>query len=317
MALRTQPLSELYAFTIFTPTYNRAHTIHRVFESLRAQTLRDFEWIVVDDGSIDNTAQLIEEWAKTADFPIRYFRKSHAGKHVAHNLAAREARGTFFLPLDSDDGCPPQALERMLFHWNAIPENERRGFSGVSGLCFDQHGDLIGEKYPADPFDSTLRERHYVNRLRGEKWGSTLTCLVRRFPFPEIAGTNFTPEGVVWLEISKTYKDRCVNEVFRIYYVDDDATGATLTGQRALRETARGRLYYYIWLLNNDLDYFFRAPRPFLKAAVMLPIAARFAGEPIIGVIKSLHSIRAKALVLFTLPMSEMLRIFGGETLIR
>src|SRR5215471_10000349 len=74
-------------FTVFTASYNRAHTIHRVFNSLSAQTLRDFEWLVVDDGSTDRTAELIGAWTKTADFPIRYFKQEHSGKHVARNLA--------------------------------------------------------------------------------------------------------------------------------------------------------------------------------------------------------------------------------------
>src|SRR5580658_2083591 len=101
-------MSESYAFTVFTATYNRAHTIKRVFDSLCAQTLRDFEWLVIDDGSTDNTSELIANWAKIAHFPIRYFRQDHSGKHIAHNLAAREARGQFFLVFDSDDACIPR-----------------------------------------------------------------------------------------------------------------------------------------------------------------------------------------------------------------
>src|ERR1700733_14660423 len=73
-------------FTIFTPTYNRAHTLHRCFESLSAQTLHDFEWIVVDDGSTEGTGQLVEGWIKAAKFPMRYLRQDHGGKHIAHNL---------------------------------------------------------------------------------------------------------------------------------------------------------------------------------------------------------------------------------------
>src|SRR5690242_10850122 len=108
-------------FTVFTPTYNRAHTLHRVFDSLRAQTIRDFEWLVIDDGSVDGTSEQISEWTNTVDFPIRYFKQKNSGKHIAHNLAAREARGQFFLPLDSDDACMPDALERLSYHWNSIP----------------------------------------------------------------------------------------------------------------------------------------------------------------------------------------------------
>ena len=291
-------------FTVFTPTYNRAHTIHRVFDSLCAQTLRDFEWLVIDDGSTDGTSELIATWAKAADFPIRYFKQEHSGKHIAHNLAAREARGQFFLPLDSDDACAPRALERMAYHWNTIPARDRVLFSGVAGLCSDQYGEVIGEQYPFDPFDTSLRERCYVYRLRGEKWGSTLTEIARRFPFPEIRGTQFTPEGAVWLRIAKTYKDRCVNEIFRIYYVDDDKTGATLTRRRGLDDSAPGRLHYYVWLLNNDLEYFFRSPTPFLKAAVMLPIVARHSGQSLRRIFKSLEKLPAKVLVFTMLPFA-------------
>ncbi len=300
-------LSDAPLFTVFTPTYNRAHTLQRAFDSLCAQTLRDFEWLVVDDGSTDSTSELIATWVKGADFPIRYFKQDHSGKHIAHNLAAREAHGRFFLPLDSDDACAPRALERMAYHWTTIAARDRALFCGVSGLCSDQHGRIVGEQFPSDPFDTSLRERRYVYRLRGEKWGSTLMEIVRRFPFPEISGTQFTPEGVVWLEIAKTYKNRCVNEIFRIYYVDDDETGVTLTKRRGLGDSAPGRFYYYVWLLNNDLEYFFRSPIPFVKAAVMLPIVARFSGQSFRSVWKSLEKPSARALVLLALPFASLL----------
>src|SRR4029434_11350090 len=104
-------------FTVFTPTYNRAQTIHRVYDSLRAQTLRDFEWLVVDDGSTDATSDLIANWARTASFLIRYVKQEHSGKHIPHNLALREAQGQLFVPLDSDDGCVSHALARPGDHW--------------------------------------------------------------------------------------------------------------------------------------------------------------------------------------------------------
>jgi glycosyltransferase involved in cell wall biosynthesis len=304
-------------FTVFTPTHNRAHTLHRVYDSLCAQTLRDFEWLVVDDGSTDNTAQLIAGWAKSVNFPIRYFRQDHRGKHVAHNLGAREARGKFFLPLDSDDACPPRALERMFYHWNTIPERERSSFSGVSGLCIDQNGKLIGDQFPSGAFDSTLRERRYLYRVRGEKWGSILTELVRRVPFPEIPATQFVPEGIVYDELAKTYKDRCVNEVFRVYYVDDHETGTSLTRKSRFRENAPGRWHYYIWLLNNDIEFLLRAPVPFLKAAVMLPIVAHVSGKDLRGTMGSLRTARSKLLVSLALPFSCLLYAYDSARAIR
>jgi glycosyltransferase involved in cell wall biosynthesis len=297
-------MSDSPLFTVFTPAYNRAHTIQRVFDSLRAQSLRDFEWLVVDDGSTDHTSELIAAWIKLVDFPIRYFKQDHSGKHFAHNLALREAKGQFFMLLDSDDACVPRALEKIVYYWNTIPAKDRAQYSSVVGLCRNQHGEIIGDCFPSDPFDASLHERRYIHRLRGEKAGAARLEVLRQFPFPEIKGAQFVPEGAVWLEISKKYKARCVNEVFRIYYVDDERTGPTLSKRRALCNDAPGRLYYYGWLLNNDLKYFFRLPGPFLKAAVMLPVVAYFAGCSFKQVLKSLPNLQAKTLVLLALPIS-------------
>jgi glycosyltransferase involved in cell wall biosynthesis len=298
-------------FTVFTPTYNRAHTIHRVFDSLCAQTLRDFEWLVVDDGSTDNTSELIASWAKIGNFPIRYFRQDHFGKHFAHNLAVRQAQGQFFMLLASDDALVPRALEIITHYWDTIPFSERPSFAAVDGLCCDQYGKIIGDIFPSNPFDASLREKRYVHRLRGEKCGAVRTDVVRRYPFPEIAGTHFVPEGLVWLDIAKTYKIRYVNAVLRTYYVDDHATGATLTKKKALGENAPGRLHYNIWLLNNDLEYFFYSPMPFLKAAVVLPVAAYASKQSLWNVLQRLNGMPAKALVLTALPIWATLYIAG------
>jgi glycosyltransferase involved in cell wall biosynthesis len=294
-------------FTVFTATYNRAHTIHRVFNSLSAQTLRDFEWIVVDDGSTDNTAELIAAWTEIADFPIRYVKQEHSGKHVARNRAVREARGRFFALIDSDDALVPNALERIVSIWNTIPLETQSSFCGVVGLCRNQYGDIIGDRFPSSPFDSRLADRKYVHRIRGEKWGSSLTEIERKFLFPEIRGTQFVPEGAVHLELERHYKNRAVNEVFRIYYVDDAETGTTLTKRMSLGDNASGRLFYYVYLLNNHLEYFFRSPMPFLKAAAMLPIAAWFSGQSFRSTLKSIQKPMARALVLLALPFAFLL----------
>jgi len=302
-------------FTVFTPTYNRAHTIHRVFNSLCTQTLRDFEWLVVDDGSTDNTGELIEAWTKTAEFPIRYFRQEHSGKHVARNLAVREARGCFFALIDSDDALVPNALERISSIWDGIPAEMKSSFCGVVGLCKNQRGEIIGDLFPSSPFDSKLADRKYVHRIRGEKWGSSLTEIERKFLFPEISGTQFVPEGMVHLQLEKHYQNRAVNEVFRIYYVDDADTGATLTNRKSLGDNAPGRLCYYVYLLNNQMEYFFRCPPPFLRAAVMVPIAAWFSGQSFGSALKSVQNPLTKTLVLLALPVAFL--FYASDIIIR
>jgi glycosyltransferase involved in cell wall biosynthesis len=296
-------------FTVFTPTYNRAHTIQRVFDSLCVQTFRDFEWLVVDDGSTDSTSELIAKWFKSADFPIRYFRQQNSGKHIAHNLAIREARGQLFAPIDSDDALLPETLEMVDRQWRAIPVSERSKFFGIWTLCCDQHGAIVGDRYPTSPFDADLREVHFVHRIGGEKWAVMRTDVLRQFPFPEVQRT-YLPEGMIWLEIAKTYKTRCINEVCRIYYVDDNSIGATITSGRGLGRNAPGRLHYYVWLLNNNLQYFPHSPTPFLKAAVMLPIVARLSDQTFRHALKRLENFPAKILVCLALPFSLLLSTF-------
>jgi glycosyltransferase involved in cell wall biosynthesis len=299
-------------FTVFTPTFNRAHTLHRVFDSLCAQTCRDFEWLIVDDGSTDNTADIVADWARTADFPIRYLRQENAGKHIAHNRAIAEARAPYTVIIDSDDALAENALARIKAVWHSIPADQRDSFSGVSGLCRDQHGEIVGDPYPAAPLDASIRAHVYEYKLRGERCGMVRTDILRRFPFPDIPNTCFVPEGVVWLDLSKHYKQRAVNEVFRIYYVNDSETGGTLTRHRNLAATAPGRMYYYTWLLNNDMDYLLRSPMPFLKAALMLPIVGRHAQRSLPQILGDLHSMTARGLVLLAYPLA-MLALLSGR----
>jgi glycosyltransferase involved in cell wall biosynthesis len=98
------PTRSEYLFTVFTPSYNRARTLPRVYESLQRQTLRNFEWLVMDDGSTDDTRQLVTRWQAESNFPIRYIFQENQGKPAAFNHGVQEARGKLFLTLDSDDG---------------------------------------------------------------------------------------------------------------------------------------------------------------------------------------------------------------------
>lgn len=103
-----------YTFTVFTPTYNRSHLLGRLYESLKRQTFRDSEWVIVDDGSTDQTQELVKHWQMEASFPIRYFWQPNSGKHVAYNRGLQEARGFLFADIDSDDFFAPEALDPTL-----------------------------------------------------------------------------------------------------------------------------------------------------------------------------------------------------------
>lgn len=251
-------------FTVFTPTFNRRETLHRVYESLQRQTFRDFEWLIVDDGSIDQTSSLVEAWRQEAIFPIRYVWQENGHKKTAFNHGVRLAQGELFLPADSDDAFPPNALERLAHHWRAIPEGDRQHFVGVCGLCQDEQGNIVGDAFPgAWGRDSDSLEMRYRFGVRGEKWGFSRTDVLRAHPFPEHL-PGHVPEGVVWTAISANYKTRFVNEVVRIYY-QDAGNQLTRTGNPA--RDAPGTLYWKRSVLSFELAWFWRKPGHFFLEA--------------------------------------------------
>ncbi len=287
-----------HLFTVFTPTYNRAHTLHRVYESLVQQSLQDFEWLIVDDGSTDETKDLVAGWSEESAFSIRYVFQENQGKHVAINQGVERARGQFFVILDSDDRCVAHALERFYHHWSRIPESRKDEFAGVKGLCENENGEVIGDRLPEDVLDSTPQEVRYRYHLRGEKWACRRTAVMREFRFPEVEAAH-VPENTVWFGIGRNYKIRFVNEVLRTYYVEDEAK--TLTEKFSGSGTAHA--LHHRLLLNEELHWFPYAPLQFLRAAAHLVRFSLHAGESLGQQYKQLNSAPARVLWLCGLPL--------------
>jgi glycosyltransferase involved in cell wall biosynthesis len=212
-------------FTLFTPTFNRRHTLLRLFESLEAQTFRDFEWLVVDDGSTDGTGAFLRELESRASFPLRYYYQPNGGKHTASNRAVDLAAGEVFATLDSDDALLPQTLERMAFHWRSIPGSRRHEFSGVTCLCQREDGTILGDSFPASSSDKGVLDSDpiamMVFGIAGDKWGFHATDIMRQYRFPEFEGERFVPEGLVWNRIGSKYRIRYVNEPLRRVFFDE------------------------------------------------------------------------------------------------
>lgn len=196
-------------FTILTPTFNRAHTLPRLYESLCAQAFRDFEWIIVDDGSSDETRELVASWHPF--FPIRYYWQENSGKHVAINRGVELARGELIFQVDSDDQLLPHSLERFDVHWRNTPP----GFLGVGALCAKDDGSVLGA-----PFPLYLQDTHClkdVRPLQGADRCSVIDASIwKRLPFPVFAGEKFIVEGVVWNRMLSTYPCRFISEPLKI-----------------------------------------------------------------------------------------------------
>ncbi|HWD90906.1 MAG TPA: glycosyltransferase family A protein [Verrucomicrobiae bacterium] len=228
-----------YTYTVFTPSYNRAHLLPRVYESLEKQTFRDFEWLVVDDGSKDNTAAVVKELQAKASFPVRYVVKPNGGKPTAVNRGAQEAQGGLIAILDSDDWYVPQTLERFLHHWNSIPKDQQAKFVGVTGLCCFPSGEMLGARFPRDVFDSDAIDLRYKYNVTGEKSGMLRTDVLRQYPYPEDLG-KYVSESLVWNRIAKSYQTRFINEVLTVK--EFQAGGITRDGRMIQARDTRASL---------------------------------------------------------------------------
>ena len=213
--------------TVFTPTYNRAYSLPRLFASLKAQSFSDFEWLVVDDGSTDGTEELILSMiAEKPGFPILYKKTENGGKHRAINRGIGMASGELTLLMDSDDWLREDALEWIDRVERSIPEDQKPHFAGVQGLCVHTDGSLVGKTYSDDGFlDTTTLERN-KHGIVGDKAEIYYTDVLRRYPFPEIEGEKFLTEGIVWNKIAGDgLKIRYFNEgIYFCEYLDDGLT---------------------------------------------------------------------------------------------
>ena len=211
--------------TVFTPTYNRRHTLGRVYRSLREQTFRDFEWLIVDDGSTDDTESLVKEWQKEENFcPVRYFWKPNGGKHTAHNLGISLASGEYFAILDSDDWYAPDALAEMVHQWGLLQEKGLKGqFSNVEGLSCNAGGSIVGHEFPADIYDGNFLEMQQTHNF--DTRGMYRLDVLRAYPFPEGYDSCFVTESLIWNRIAQKYRTRYMNKI--VGFTEYQADGLT------------------------------------------------------------------------------------------
>lgn len=185
------------SLSILTSTWNRAGYLARVHSALRAQTCGDFEWIVADDGSVDETSDVVRALAEHSRFPVLYLKaEAHVGKARMDNEAIRRARGELVVWCDSDDMLAPDAVESFLATWQAIPDAERRQFVGVIALAATEQG-ILANPFPEDrPRDISWNDLTGLYELTTDMTYMVRTDLLRANPFPEV--DLVVPESAVW-----------------------------------------------------------------------------------------------------------------------
>jgi glycosyltransferase involved in cell wall biosynthesis len=207
----TRSLEYDYDFTVFIPTYNRAYVLRRTVESIASQTYRNFEVLIIDDGSTDGTDELVRTLRMELGIPIVYHWQQNQGHLAAHNHAISLAKGRFFIRLDSNDCLLPEALEKLMEHWNLIPVDERELFAGVVGLCLEEDGTLAGSPFPQDTLDSDYLKMAATGNISGEKREATRTSVLRKYPYPTIEGERHIRPTMIFWRMALDYRMRFIN----------------------------------------------------------------------------------------------------------
>jgi glycosyltransferase involved in cell wall biosynthesis len=245
--------------TIFTPTYNRAYSLHGLYDSLCKQTSNDFEWLVVDDGSTDDTENLINSFIADGKVNIRYFKQVNGGKHRAINFGVREARGELFFIVDSDDQVTPDAVEWIEIEYKKISSDSE--YAGLSGIRVKLNGEKIGGGSDFGTIDADNIDIRFKHHIKGDLSEVFRTDIMREFPFPDFEGEKFCPEDLVWNRITANHIIHyCYKPIYICEYMPD---GLTAKMAKIRRDSPLASMTYYSEFYYKHIPFAQR-----LKAAI-------------------------------------------------
>jgi len=226
--------------TIFTPTYNRAYILKRCYESLKKQTHKKFTWLIVDDGSSDDTEEIINEWMREEKINIKYYKKSNGGKSSAHNLGVKKTETELFVCVDSDDYITDNAIEEILKFWNNCKDNS---IAGIVALKGHNSNKPLKTYMPVDKKKLKLFNLYNKHGFQGDAMLIYKTAILKKNLFPEIDGEKFVPEAYVYDQIDRNYDLILLNKVLYICdYLDD---GYTKNFKKVIVQNPKGYAKFY------------------------------------------------------------------------
>lgn len=232
--------------TVFTPTYNRAYILPKLYESLCNQTSKDFEWLIVDDGSTDETEELLAKWKAEEKVFMNIMSRANGGKASAINAGVQNARGDLFFIVDSDDFLNSDAIEKI---YEAEQEVKYKKYAfSVAGFCYRRRnyrtGTVIASSAVPLPDAASSLELAFTYHQSGDKAEVFYTEVLKKFPFPEIQKNTFVPEALVWYRIAAAGFKLIIKDE-AIYNCDYIADGYTKNFKTNLRKNSMGFFVFY------------------------------------------------------------------------
>lgn len=225
--------------TIFTPTYNRGYILERLYNSLKNQTSKDFEWIIVDDGSTDDTTSIINNWKKENEILIRYYKQENQGKPIAHNLGVEKANGELFLCVDSDDWLKSNAIEIILNFWR---ENEKDEIIGIVSPRIDKKDNYIGKSLSKNVKEATLFDFYDKYGLKGDTMLIYDTSIIKKYKFPKINGEKFIPEAYLYDKLDQEGKMIFLDK--KLYICEYLQDGYSNNAKKIIKQNPNGYIIY-------------------------------------------------------------------------
>jgi glycosyltransferase involved in cell wall biosynthesis len=225
--------------TIFTPTYNRGYCLEECYRSLARQTCKDFIWLIIDDGSTDNTRELVDAWTLENQVEIWYYWQENQGMHGAHNTAYELMETELNVCIDSDDYMPEEAVEKIIALWNEYGSEK---VSGIIGLDSYSNGEIIGTKLPENLKLSTLFDLYYKYGVMGDKKLVYRTKLTKKYPYPIFQNEKYVGLAYKYYKLDQEYEMLLMNEVLCcVEYLPD---GSSLNMLNQYRRNPRGFAFY-------------------------------------------------------------------------
>lgn len=229
--------------TIFTPTYNRKKELKNLYNSLLKQDYSNFEWLIVDDGSSDNTKEYIKELQKDKKIKIKYIYKENGGKQSAYNKGLEEANGDIFLCIDSDDILKSNVLDNIAKDFENIKNNSSiGGIAYLQGYITDKNK-IIGTKFPEDIKEINYFDFYHKYQVKGDKLIVLKTKIAREYPFPIIANEKFIPEALIFNRISQKYNFICINKI--VAYKEYLSDGYSNNYFNLVKKNPKGNMLYF------------------------------------------------------------------------
>lgn len=226
--------------TVFTTTYNRAYSLPLGYEALKRQTSKDFKWLIVDDGSTDNTKELVMQWIDEGVIPIEYYYKENGGMHSGYNEAFKHIDTELNVPIDSDDYMTDNAVELIVGNWNKFKNDDK--YAGLVGLDIYKDGKVVGTKFPEGLKAVRSHEMQAVHHVYCDKKYVFRTELLKKYlPYPEYEGEKFVPLNYPYHLVCQDYELLCFNEPWCVVEYQPD--GSTLNMFRQYRRNPQGFAY--------------------------------------------------------------------------